>query len=181
MRINIHEIPPDGLSFLLDRSKVWIDDLVKKSANECGKTFQVDLDVFRSDDNVIFRGNLKADLVLPCSRCGESFVIPVDRQFTSTYCKGRDGADQLREEFRLSKGDLDLTFFAGEEVDLSTVINEQLVLAIPYRPLCKEECKGLCPYCGKNLNEGDCRCEKGSWSLKFSALLDLKREQSVEP
>ena len=180
MRINIHEIPPSGLDIMLTKSEVWVRDLFSKSGIEFGDDFNTNIQVFRAADSVVFNGSLIGNLKLLCSRCGKPFTFPAERNFTSTYCKSSDKFKGIREEVKLTKDDLDLTFFSGEEVDLVDVLNEQIQLAIPYRPLCQEDCKGLCPYCGKDLNDSDCKCEKGSRSLKFSALRGIEIDKRLD-
>lgn len=174
MRINIHEVPPEGLELSLTQKEPWVKALLSKAGVEFGESFSSDIQIFRADDSIVFRGSISDDIKLICSRCCKPFSYALERSFTSTYCKGGEKSKAIREEIRLTKDDLDLTFFSGENIDLVDVLSEQVQLAIPYRPLCEEECKGLCAYCGKDLNEGDCKCERGSWSLKFSTLLKSK-------
>lgn len=178
MRINIHEIPPQGNFFDFSLSNPWIKELVKKTG-EFNKEFKIDLSVIRDKDMVIIRGNIKGDLRLDCSRCCEKFALQVDRNFLSTYCKEFEKRKSIHEEVKLTKADLDLTFYNGDEIDLEELLNEQIQLSVPYRPICNEECKGLCSYCGKNLNVEECHCEREGWNLKFSALLGLKDDNRV--
>jgi uncharacterized protein len=66
------------------------------------------------------------------------------------------------------------TTYSGDEIDLTHEIEEQVAMDIPFKPLCGEECKGLCPVCGTDLNAADCGCSKEPVNLKFSALKDFK-------
>ncbi|NIO05105.1 MAG: DUF177 domain-containing protein, partial [Proteobacteria bacterium] len=74
----------------------------------------------------------------------------------------------------LESSDLKAGFFSGDEVDLSGLIREQILLGIPYKALCHEECKGLCSQCGINLNEGNCGCERKVGDSAFKVLKDLQ-------
>ena len=65
---------------------------------------------------------------------------------------------ELNAGAELEEEDLDLSFYEGEEIDLSPLVQEQIILALPTRPLCRESCKGLCPQCGVNLNVQTCTC-----------------------
>jgi uncharacterized protein len=179
MKINIHEIPPQGHSFEYRASTPWIHELISK-AGEFKENYKIDVNVIRDQDLVAFSGLIIADLALECSRCCEKYLLHVDRTFLSTFCKEFEKRKTIREEIKLTKADLDLTFYTGEEINLSELLNEQLQLAVPYRPICKEDCKGLCSYCGKNLNIEECNCEKQGWNPKFSALLKLKNEERIE-
>jgi uncharacterized protein len=67
--------------------------------------------------------------------------------------------------------------FAGEEIDLREVVQEQVIMAMPLRPLCDEACRGLCQNCGADLNEGSCACPPTDFSIKFSALKSFKAEK----
>jgi uncharacterized protein len=70
--------------------------------------------------------------------------------------------------------DLDITYIAEDYVDLSDVLTEQLQLTVPFQPLCKEDCKGLCANCGADLNVGRCACSKLNKASPFSSLKNLK-------
>lgn len=74
----------------------------------------------------------------------------------------------------LSSKDLDITYISEEYIDLGDVLTEQIQLQVPFQPLCKEECQGLCLTCGTNLNRGRCACSKLKKSTPFSVLKDLK-------
>ena len=61
-------------------------------------------------------------------------------------------------EHQLDAEDLSLSFYSGDEVDLAPLLREAMILALPTRPLCSEDCQGLCPHCGGNRNQGACSC-----------------------
>lgn len=77
------------------------------------------------------------------------------------------------KEEPLAEGDLDLFGYDGENIDLEPLFREQFVLAIPYAPLCREDCQGLCSQCGIDLNTGKCTCEKPI-DPRLSVLKSLK-------
>jgi uncharacterized protein len=70
-----------------------------------------------------------------------------------------------------------LELFDGEIIDLQDEIQQQIVLALPPRPLCSEKCKGLCSVCGANLNIETCRCTDNNISMHFAPLRDFKVEK----
>src|SRR5205823_14521077 len=82
-------------------------------------------------------------------------------------------ADDADEGVELGEDDLDTFAFDGESVNLEPFLREQLVLAVPFAPLCREDCKGLCPQCGVDLNSGTCACEKPI-DPRLAALKGLK-------
>lgn len=79
-----------------------------------------------------------------------------------------------KAEIESGTGDLDITYLAEEFIDLGDVLTEQLQLQVPFQPLCKESCKGICSNCGADLNVGRCACEKLSKTTPFSVLRDFK-------
>jgi uncharacterized protein len=82
----------------------------------------------------------------------------------------------LKEEAELDVNEMESSFFEGSEIHLSEIACEQVFLEIPYQPLCNEECKGLCPVCGKDLNVSSCECVKEESVSGFSVLKKLKLE-----
>lgn len=82
-------------------------------------------------------------------------------------------ADEERSS-DLSSKDLDITYISEEYIDLGDVLTEQIQLQVPFQPLCKDECQGLCLTCGTNLNRGRCACSKLKKNTPFSVLKDLK-------
>lgn len=174
MRINIHEIPPSGKNYFLTKADSWVGEVIQKAGFDCSENFSTRIEVVRNKNDVVFRGTISTEVKLICSRCCEPYSYKIERDFLSTFCREYKKGESLREEVKLTKEDLDLTFFNGEEIDLTELLNEQLQLSIPYRPVCREDCKGICSYCGKDLNFGECNCEKRSWGLKFSSIFENK-------
>ncbi len=78
------------------------------------------------------------------------------------------------EETELELEELDYDFFDGEVIEIDQLIAEQIFLALPFKALCGESCRGLCPRCGVNLNEEPCRCVGGADKSPFASLLRLK-------
>ncbi|MDP2992344.1 MAG: DUF177 domain-containing protein, partial [Deltaproteobacteria bacterium] len=76
-------------------------------------------------------------------------------------------------EIELSHEDMDVSFFDGETVDVAQIAAEQIFLQLPVKPLCHEECKGLCPHCGVNLNLISCDCRSEATSSPFETLRDI--------
>jgi uncharacterized protein len=83
-------------------------------------------------------------------------------------------ATPLTGEIELAPGDLTQSFYEGTEIDLTPLMYEQIMLALPTRPLCGEECRGLCPQCGINRNTGQCACVVEAGDPRWSALRNLK-------
>jgi uncharacterized protein len=84
---------------------------------------------------------------------------------------GRDRAEV--KEIELGPDDLECGTYDGEELQLDRVVEEHLLLSLPMRPLCDEDCKGLCPSCGGNRNRGECGCPEDSQEAPFDCLKDF--------
>ena len=119
----------------------------------------VDLAFEIHKDKDMFRlvGSVVSELELPCSRCLEPLRLPVAAQFDLRYLPvTKAEADTERE---VGDDDLGTSYYRNDEIDLNELLREQFYLALPMKPLCLEDCRGLCPQCGTNLNGGACACE----------------------
>ncbi len=111
--------------------------------------------------------------VLSCSRCLKPFLFRVLAKGRFTLCRISPEAP-AKEELELSLEDLDTGYFEGEEIDLSGLIHEQIVLSFPMKPLCCEECRGLCPECGADRNVEACQCGESRGDPRWEPLLKLR-------
>jgi len=127
-------------------------------------------------DLVNVDGEFVTRLGLQCCRCLTPFEIERKAAVALTY--SRERSESLSNagdgEFRLSPGEAGLIPYVGEEIDLLEGLQEQVVLSIPYRSVCRDACKGLCPRCGADLNQGDCGCREEVRDSRFEALKHLK-------
>ena len=81
------------------------------------------------------------------------------RSWTSSTCRARpEQPEEQEDEVELSDREVVVGYYDGERLDLGDVVREQLFLSLPLKRLCREDCRGLCPTCGKNLNTGACGC-----------------------
>lgn len=112
----------------------------------------------KDEPRFILGGRLQARLQVACGRCLEPFTLPVDTQVELTYVPHPAQAAS-EEEVELSQDDLTTAFYRDQTLDLAEMVREQFYLALPMSPLCREDCKGLCPRCGTNLNQGTCACD----------------------
>jgi uncharacterized protein len=126
-------------------------------------------------DHVRVSGHVDTAVRLACSRCLKDYEIPLSSDFTIFYTESK--GEELDEEVELSDQALISASYTGEEIDLDPEIAEQVMLEVPYKPLCTEECLGLCPQCGADLNAGECGCDRGGINLKMAALKKIKIEK----
>lgn len=153
MKISVSSIPLEGQTIELTPKVGWIRKIVADALDERNPAIESlsgNLDISRVDKNVSLRGHLNVDLNPVCDRCLESFVRPL-RLDIHIDLSPQTG-------IALTPDDLDFSFYRGPEIDVGEIIREQLILALPIRFVCAEECLGLCPRCAANLNLEKCRC-----------------------
>jgi uncharacterized protein len=118
---------------------------------------------------------VKTTLELSCGRCLEPFAWPVDAAFDLRYQPHSLNVGEGERE--IEDDDLSTSFYENDTIDLGHLIREQVYLTLPMKPLCVQECLGLCPECGTNLNRGACSCRPAWEDPRFAALRELKRRQ----
>jgi uncharacterized protein len=117
---------------------------------------RLEFDLHKDKEKFRLVGKAQTELELPCSRCLEPFRMPVDSSFDLRFLPATEmAADGERE---VQEADLETTFYRDDQIDLNELLREQFYLALPMKPLCLEDCKGLCAQCGTNLNTGTCAC-----------------------
>lgn len=121
---------------------------------------------------VKLEGQLQAQAEVECDRCLRPIEIPVHTDFKVEYVTREDYVASQAAE--LGEEDLQLSVYDGEVIDIDELVNEQLLLAVPTRSLCQENCKGLCPVCGADRNLTDCRCEVADIDPRLAGLKDLQ-------
>lgn len=133
---------------------------------------EVDLQATRAGDKVNLIGSLKATVAYDCDRCLKPIEMAVDKSFDLAYIPPLG----IGDDHELKDQDLDTSFYGGEAIDLDDLVREQVELALPMARLCRQECQGLCPNCGANLNEGRCSCVAEEIDTRWAALKQLKTE-----
>lgn len=143
-----------------------------------------ELELYEDGENVFAQGSITGTVTVACSRCVGPAAIKFDERVRVTFlpahqmpaddaeAAGGEGGES-GEGVELAENDLDVFPFDGETVDLEPLVREQFVLAVPFAPLCKEDCRGLCPQCGVDRNVTSCTCERPV-DPRFAALQGLK-------
>lgn len=129
-------------------------------------------EVSAGDPVTAVSADVKAPLVIDCSRCLREIPMPMEFGFNTAFITSDDLTDE--QEVELDLQDLELSFSEEDEVDLVDIVREQIILALPANPLCKEDCKGLCEICGGNLNQVSCDCKQDETDPRWAALKNLK-------
>jgi uncharacterized protein len=122
--------------------------------------------------DIRLRGRLSAGLELQCARCLEAVRQDVSRQFELLYRPL--GADAGRDELSVTDAEAEIGYYQGQGILLEDVLREQVLLALPLKTVCRQDCKGLCPQCGKNWNQEQCSCTVPAEDPRWEALKDIR-------
>lgn len=133
----------------------------------------VNMVFYRSGRELFFQGLLAGAIEGNCSRCLESYSFPIEKKFDFVLTPEPLSAKSKE----LNRDDMGLSFYGGEEINLSPFIREQALLALPTRPLCEDGCRGLCVRCGANLNESPCCCSSLPGDPRMTLFRALKLDQ----
>jgi uncharacterized protein len=166
-----------------DYAKVFQPADLASAGEEYRVTAPVDLRMVIHKDHDRFRlvGTVKTELELACSRCLEPFVMPVDREFDLRYLPAgaaEPAADEDDEEAEVEDDDVAVTFYRDEQIDLNELLREQFYLALPMKPLCREDCQGICPHCGTNRNTAPCDCTPQREDPRMAGLKSLLQKRT---
>jgi len=121
------------------------------------------LRAIRVQGGILVQGSVDTQLELSCVRCLEAYTMPVTLD--------------VEEIFRLPDTspipDQPYAMTSDGAIDLTPLLRELTWIAIPLKPICRPDCKGLCPHCGANLNQGTCDCQKKEIDPRWALLQDL--------
>jgi len=117
--------------------------------------------------DVVVRGTLKGEIELSCRRCLEDVVYELEEPVSFVFRPGLERLEAERQEVYVLPS-------PARTVDLREPVREHVLLAVPPYPVCRETCQGLCPRCGKNLNEGPCGCAQAEPDERWGPLRTLK-------
>ncbi len=113
---------------------------------------------------------------VPCGRCLEMFETPVSVEFDEEYVFDLDPLTGKRVEVDVDEFRID----NQRHLDLSEAVRQYEESALPIQPLCRSDCRGLCPHCGSNLNDGPCGCAAAAGDDRWSALARLQERLGTE-
>jgi uncharacterized protein len=135
---------------------------------------RADLRIEKAGPEVFVRGDIRAGVELQCSRCLKKFPKDITTRLNVVY----HPVEELRGEDKheIKQDELDMGFYKGDELDIGDLVAEQIILAVPMKPLCSESCKGLCPHCGADLNIGACSCAGKEPDQRFAMLKKILDE-----
>src|SRR5215208_3728789 len=153
MKIPVDDIPQSPKEITFFERIEELNELYAKDERAADFRFPSQLKVclvyYRSGEELFFHGRLEGEIAARCGRCLDDYVFRLDRQFDFVLmpmpAKSARGAEEIRSD------ELGLSYYSTDEIDLAPLIGEQVMLALPTRPLCDDACRGLCGLCGANL------------------------------
>jgi uncharacterized protein len=167
MIVRIPDIPDEGLR--LDSPAA----LGPVFADDGWSLDGLDLGIERRGADVVVTGSFRATARLACSRCLEPLTTRVGPDVDLHLVP----APNLRhEEVELGPDDLEVDFYQGETLDVAGLLRSEMALALPMKPLCTPDCRGLCPVCGANRNTTSCGCQVREVDPRLAPLEALRRQ-----
>lgn len=157
LKINVVTIPEEGLNVVLSEDGAWFKECFPDSEtlDFALRTVDINCLITKTAGTIFIKGKLSAIIDIGCSRCLEQTKLPFGADFSYTLIPAKV---ENKEDLELKEEELEISHYHGDFIDLTPIICEQIILQIPIKALCSEDCKGLCPHCGINLNVSSCNC-----------------------
>jgi uncharacterized protein len=150
MIVRVSEIPEEGLRF------EGVHEFASPFQDPQWELLALSLLVEKDQEDVLVSGHLSAGIPQTCSRCLETFPFAVEAEVNARFVPRPQGRS---EEVELTPDDLEVDFYDDDLLNLDRLIETETALALPMKPLCRADCRGLCPLCGGNRNVNPCACE----------------------
>lgn len=180
MKLHVPSIPESGKTVRFTQDDPWFRDLIAgpfKDFTSGPTTAEGEVQLFRTNANVSMNGQLQMKIHPACDRCAGDFPMDLEVKLHRHMAPFFDIPDEQREEgveIELNEEDLDFSTYHHEEINLADIVAEEVLLALPMRFLCQEDCRGLCAHCGANLNTGPCQCSETNEESPFAVLKGQK-------
>jgi len=170
MLIHLEDILPEGIKVELNLDP---DDPAVRELNVNGPVTG-SFELRKTGHQVLVRGDVSGQVQLICARCLKDFAAVISERVDIELRPVLD-LEKSAQERELGSDDLDVEFFRGDALDVGHLAAEQIALSIPMKPLCQDDCSGICPDCGVDRTSGTCDC-KPDTDPRWSALKDLKNQ-----
>ena len=170
MKVRVSDIKESGIHIETFESPEWLVNVPELSDGDKNtkltSRFDIDLRLHKVLREVTVSGNVRFSIEAPCSRCLKTVKLDlkpeVNLVLTPEESTGEEDDDVNHETY------------AGDEVDISDYIREQIAMSLPFKVVCSDKCKGLCPNCGVNLNDETCECDSQRIDPRLAVLKNLK-------
>jgi uncharacterized protein len=183
MRVNIDEIKEKGVQRSWDLTREQLDEYVRgdRAGYRASAPAHVEARLEKLERRVRLDAHTHAPLSVPCGRCLRPVAVdvPVDFELTLVPAElAQDGEHAARDTGPVAgsfdAAAVDEETYSGKVIDLDPIVREQIALALPGYPVCKDDCKGLCPVCGTNLNDRECGCDRHVPDPRWAGLKNIK-------
>ena len=155
--VRLADIPQEGWSRAYDLGGAFAEQALA-GTEVSAADLSAEVTLFKTTaTEVLLRGHLAGHLRVLCSRCAGPADVTVGEDFQVLFVPLGSEVDAPDED-ELATDEPDMVPYTGEEIDIGETLREEILLALPLAPLCAETCRGLCPRCGADLNQGACDC-----------------------
>lgn len=175
MQIEVDSLDEAGAPFAHSYADAELD-LEDERARIAGET-QISGRAARKSEQIRVHGALQTNVEVLCDRCLTPIETHVAIEFDVTYVPL--AIDASKEASELQDEEMSFSVYEGEAIDVDELVREQVLLALPTRLLCREDCKGLCPTCGADLNRQTCACKQREVDPRWAALAALKNNNGA--
>jgi uncharacterized metal-binding protein YceD (DUF177 family) len=183
--LNVDALEEGSQPFEADLSRELLDEVLRASPPtefHAGGASRLQGRATKMGRKILLQAKFSVPLTGLCKRCLKTVALDEPVELTRTWIPEDQAAARAERRGDESEGAVDPTLvdedtYAGKEIDLTPSVREQILLQIPSSPLCGEECKGLCPKCGKDLNEGECGCDRTVMDPRWGALKGIQLEK----
>jgi uncharacterized protein len=166
--VTLTNLPANGREFTFKDQGLWSEPLQEFALPwQIASPLQATVFLLPQKNDCYIQGWLTGGLELACHRCAEPTLISIDRHFEVFESLPEDPTDPLAPNFLRQRDGL-------LELDMAGILWEELQLALPDKVLCSEQCQGLCPHCGANLNQDPCDCAKETVDPRLAVFRQLK-------
>ncbi|WP_051308955.1 YceD family protein [Desulfogranum japonicum] len=173
MRIRFSEISPNGNRYEFNElGGIRDQEILSLGHNSKAEVVLVK----KSDTQVELSGTIKAVPEIICDRCLEPFGYVLETSFHLLFEVSGKNKWRMRE-VECASEELDTIELDEPSIDLIEIIRQQILLSLPVKKICSTECKGICSYCGVNLNTESCRCSQQANNSPFAILAEYKKKQ----
>lgn len=174
---------PTELRFQEDRRwREALEESIPELAAALAEPIEAELRAHRMGQDLYLEGRLRSAFALECGRCLARYRAPLSEPFRLVLAPAGsrvpaepDAAEELARDGMCLGDEIETGWYQGHEIEFGGLFRELLALALPVQPVCREDCKGLCPHCGADRNQGPCGCEEPRSKQPFAALAALRQ------
>ena len=188
MLVKIEEIRDEGLQVNKQMSLEQLGEALEGSGFRATEPLDVAANLRKVSGGVLLKGTFTTRVSTPCKRCLTESRLELPVSFTinlipESLARAEGLVEEDEEEDDRGNGetggsfnldDADEELFDGKVIDLQPLVREQVLLSLPMNAVCKEDCRGLCPKCGQNLNEKECGCDTSFVDPRLAVLKNIK-------